>query len=164
MESDTLRLTCLRSDVTSRFPQRDRSLTQKHRGELQARYRRDIERTQRPGALARMQTQRTFLVVTAAGGVTLIARRQEMAANAIGRSVLDTFRGVWVRGHLDYLRAVEALEAAIDSAKQAPGTDLALDEHEVQRSDQNVESARSRLAEIQTTLESQFDRFCGLST
>src|SRR5208283_4960573 len=31
-----LRLTCLRSDVTSRFPQRDRSLTQKHRGELQA--------------------------------------------------------------------------------------------------------------------------------
>jgi hypothetical protein len=88
-----------------------------------------------------------------------------MATNAVGHRVLDTFRSVWVCGHLDYLRAVEALEAAIESAKQArPGTDVALEEREVQRSDQNVESARSHLAETQTALERQFDRFCGLLT
>lgn len=79
--------------------------------------------------------------------------------------MLDTFRAVWVRGHLDHQRAVEALEAAIESAKQLRlGTDQSLDEHEVQRAHRNVEIARDRLAEIRATLEAQFDRFCGLST
>jgi hypothetical protein len=86
-----------------------------------------------------------------------------MAAKAVGCSLLDTFRAVWVRGHLDCQRAVEELEAAIESAKQRRA-DKSLDEHEIQKAHQNVEIARDRLAEIQAMLEAQFDRFCGLST
>jgi multidrug resistance efflux pump len=87
-----------------------------------------------------------------------------MAAKAVGCSLLETFRAVWVRGHLDCQRAVEALEAAIESAKQVRRADASLDEHEVQKAHQNVESARDRLAEIQAMLAAQFDRFCGLPT
>jgi hypothetical protein len=88
-----------------------------------------------------------------------------MVAKAVACSPLETFRAVWVRGHLDCQRAVEALEAAIESAKQVRRADESLDEQELQRAHhQNVEIARDRLAEIQAMLEAQFDRFCGLST
>ena len=88
-----------------------------------------------------------------------------MVAKAVGCSLLDTFRAVWVRGHLDCQRAVEALEAAIESAKQVRlRADESLDERDVQKAHQNVEIARDRLAEIEAMLEAQFDRFCGLST
>ncbi len=88
-----------------------------------------------------------------------------MAATAVRSSVLDTFRGVWVRGRLDYQRAVEALEAAIQAAERVRQVSSAsIDSPEVVRADRDVENARRRVAEIEAVLESQFDRFCGVST
>jgi hypothetical protein len=77
--------------------------------------------------------------------------------------MLDTFRGEWVRGHLDYQRAAEALEAAQHAAGQARTTEApAHDNEEARRAEQNVERAGRRLAEIEATLTEQFDRFCGV--
>lgn len=58
-------------------------------------------------------------------------------------TVLETFRGEWIRGHLDYQRAADALEAA-------------------RRANQDVEKAGRHLAEIEASLARQFDRFCGV--
>jgi hypothetical protein len=88
-----------------------------------------------------------------------------MAANAVGCGVLDTFRVVWVRGRLDYQRAAEALEMAIRSAEQLRlGAGGSVDDDEVRRAEQSIESARRRVAEVEALLEMQFDRFCGVST
>ena len=64
---------------------------------------------------------------------------------------------------MDYQRAVEALEAAIRSVEQTR-TGVGTTDHEVRRAEENVESARRRVAEIEAALERQFDRFCGVST
>jgi hypothetical protein len=78
-------------------------------------------------------------------------------------SVLDSFRGEWVRGHLDYQRAADALEAARLAAGQVgSSSDCAPDHEEARRAEQNVEKAGRRLAEIEAVLARQFDRFCGV--
>jgi hypothetical protein len=88
-----------------------------------------------------------------------------MAANAARCSALDTFRSVWARGHLDYQRAVEALEAATRSAEQVRLVAFAsIADREVRRAEQDLECARRRVAEIEAVLEEQFDRFCGVPT
>jgi hypothetical protein len=79
-------------------------------------------------------------------------------------SALDAFRGEWVRGHLDYQRAAEALEAARHAAGQArQSSDPALDNEEARRAERDVETAGRRLAEIEADLARQFDRFCGVA-
>ena len=88
-----------------------------------------------------------------------------MAANSVRCSVIDTFRSVWARGHLDYQRAVEALEAATRSAEQVRREALgSIADHEVCRAEQDLERAHRRVAEIEAVLEEQFDRFCGVSS
>lgn len=78
-------------------------------------------------------------------------------------SVLDAFRGEWVRGHLDYQRAADALEAARVVAGQARlASDPALDNEETRRAEEDVERAGRELAEIEATLARLFDRFCGV--
>jgi hypothetical protein len=78
-------------------------------------------------------------------------------------SVLDSFRGEWVRGHLDYQRAADALEAAQRAAGQmGSSADCASDREEARRAEQDVEQAGRRLAEIEAVLARQFDRFCGV--
>jgi hypothetical protein len=86
-----------------------------------------------------------------------------MSASAARFGLLDTFRGVWVRGHLDYQRAVEALDVATQSEEEARlKASTAIDDDEMRRTQQGVEQARQRVAEIEARLESQFDRFCGV--
>ena len=75
-------------------------------------------------------------------------------------SVLDAFRGEWVRGHLDYQRAADALEAARREARQVGASNR--DREEALRAEQDVERAGRRLAEIEEMLAMQFDRFCGV--
>jgi hypothetical protein len=77
-------------------------------------------------------------------------------------AVLDAFRGEWVRGHLDYQRAADALEAARRAAGQMGATDPERDRAEAVRAEQDVEKAGRRLAEIEAMLARQFDRFCGV--
>ncbi|HZU85202.1 MAG TPA: hypothetical protein VE987_19855 [Polyangiaceae bacterium] len=87
-----------------------------------------------------------------------------MAANAISND-FDGFRREWVLGHLDHQRAADALESArrIAAATRAAAGAVA-DPAEVRRAEQRVQEALRRLAEIESILAGQFDRFCGLST
>lgn len=87
-----------------------------------------------------------------------------MPHNTAKHNMLDMFRGEWVRGHLDYQRAVEALEAARHAAGKARTIDeRAHDSEEARSAEQNVERAGRRLAEIEAALAAQFDRFCGVA-
>jgi hypothetical protein len=83
-----------------------------------------------------------------------------MSANVVRCSVLDTFRGEWVRGHLDYQRAADALEAAQQVAAELRAA-TALDDETIRRAERNVEDARRRVSEVEARLASHFDRFCG---
>jgi hypothetical protein len=84
-----------------------------------------------------------------------------MAANALRFSVLETFRSVWVCGRLDYQRAAEVLEGATRAAEGArAAAGASPDDEEIRRAQQNVETARRRLAEVEAALGAQFDRFC----
>ncbi len=86
-----------------------------------------------------------------------------MASGAADRLVLDTFRAVWVRGRLDYQRAVEALEEATLEADRVRAIDAAASEQHVRRAEERVEHARRRVAETEAALGQQFDRFCRTS-
>jgi hypothetical protein len=87
-----------------------------------------------------------------------------MASNAVRRSSLDNFRSEWVRGSLDYQRAVDALDAARRCAEQAHGVGgAAADDENARRAHDAAEHARRRLAEIEALLERQFNDFCGVS-
>lgn len=83
-----------------------------------------------------------------------------MSANVVRCSVLDTFRSEWVRGHLDYQRASDALEAAQQVAAELRAA-TALDDEAVRRAERNVEDARRRVSEVEARLAAHFDRFCG---
>ena len=86
-----------------------------------------------------------------------------MSYRGAERSVLDAFRGEWVRGHLDYQRAADALEAARLAAGQARlASNRAFDTEEALRAEEDVERAGQHLAEIEATLRRLFDRFCGV--
>lgn len=77
---------------------------------------------------------------------------------------IDTFRDVWVRGSLEYQRALEALEAATRSAAEmCLEGHQSLSDQEERRIRQDLDNTRRRIAEIQCALEAQFDRFCGVS-
>jgi exonuclease VII small subunit len=87
-----------------------------------------------------------------------------MAANAVRRSALDSFRSEWVRGSLDYQRAVDALDAARQSVEQARAVaGAAPDDESARHARETAEHARQRLAEIEAALERQFNEFCGVS-
>lgn len=81
---------------------------------------------------------------------------------ATHRQVVETFRDVWVQGHLDHQRAVEALQQAIRAVERLSwsGAD-AVDDRDMCRAEQNVQSARRQVAEIEAVLQRQFDHFCG---
>jgi hypothetical protein len=97
-------------------------------------------------------------------GVMLWRREGAMAAGAAERLVLDAFRAVWVRGRLDYQRAVDALEAALIEAERARAVDdSGADDSQVRRAEENVQAARRRVAETEAALGRQFDRFCSAS-
>jgi hypothetical protein len=79
-----------------------------------------------------------------------------MGVHAIAGGGLATFREEWVSGHLDRLRAAEAVESARQAVHVAEPGEAA------GRAAAQVESALQRLAEIEATLVRQFNRFCGL--
>ena len=87
-----------------------------------------------------------------------------MSYRAVYPNVLEPFRVEWVRGHLDYQRAADALLAARCAADELLLTcDHPPDNDEARRAEQVVERAGRRLAEIEAMLAEQFDRFCGMS-
>jgi hypothetical protein len=102
--------------------------------------------------------------------ICLFARRchsfleDEMAANVGRCTSLDSFRSEWVRGSLDYQRAVDALDAAKQSVEQARAVAGAgIDDDIARHARETAEHARQRLAEIEAVLERQFNEFCGVS-
>jgi hypothetical protein len=87
-----------------------------------------------------------------------------MSANVVRCSALDTFRSEWVRGHLDYQRASDALEDAQRAARRLrPATATSIDDEALRRAEQHVEDARRRLSEVEVQLAGHFDRFCGMT-
>jgi hypothetical protein len=81
----------------------------------------------------------------------------------IRQTLLDTFRAIWVEGRLDYQRAADALEVALESAEEVRRTADARIDEGVRHADQQVEDARRRLSEIEGVLARQFDQFCGVT-
>jgi hypothetical protein len=69
---------------------------------------------------------------------------------------LAMFRAAWVSGHLDHLRAVDALESARNAADAAAAGEATA------RAAAEVAKAQRRLGEVEATLVAQFDRFCGI--
>jgi hypothetical protein len=78
-----------------------------------------------------------------------------MAKSGVDGGPLAAFRAAWVSGHLDWMRASEALEVARRVAGAAYGEAARAAEAEVAR-------AVERLAQVEVTLVIQFDRFCGI--
>jgi len=78
-----------------------------------------------------------------------------MGAHGIQVAGLSVFRAEWVAGHLDRLRAFDALQSARRAADTATG-DAA------KRAEAAVADALERLAEVEATLAGQFNRFCGI--
>ena len=84
-----------------------------------------------------------------------------MSANAVAhRAGFDVFRKAWVSGHLDYQRAAEALETAIQH-RALSGESAEADA--ARRADEEIDRARRHLAEVESIVGEHFDRFCGLS-
>jgi hypothetical protein len=85
-------------------------------------------------------------------------------ANAADRLVLDAHRAVWVRGRLDYHRAVEALEQATLEAERLRAADgSSADDSQARQAEHNLQNARRRVAETEAALGRQFDHFCDSS-
>ena len=79
-----------------------------------------------------------------------------MGAHGIQVAGLAVFRAEWVSGHLDRLRAFDALQSARGAADLAGSGDAA------GRAQAAVADALKRLAEVEATLAGQFNRFCGI--
>ena len=74
------------------------------------------------------------------------------------------FRSVWVRQRVDYQQAAERLSAAVQVAEAARRRRvLSTDGNLPRRAEQYLVQALQHLDETRTTLETQFDRFCGLT-
>jgi hypothetical protein len=86
-----------------------------------------------------------------------------MSANAVRFVALDTFRKEWVCGHLDYQRAAESLEAASQALGRISAAVCTSMDDEARCAQQEVENARRRLAEVESALQTQFDRFCSVT-
>jgi hypothetical protein len=83
-----------------------------------------------------------------------------MAAASSRYCDLDAFRREWVNGHLDYQRAVDALEFAQHVAAGIRKVGDCPDPDELRRAEQRIEEAHRRLSEVALHLAGQFDRFC----
>jgi hypothetical protein len=79
-----------------------------------------------------------------------------MGANGLHAGGLATFRAAWVTGHLDRLRAFDALQLAKRALDAAAGNDA------VRSAEAELEGALTRLAEVEAALIGQFNRFCGI--
>jgi hypothetical protein len=77
-----------------------------------------------------------------------------MGANGI-HGGLAKFRAEWVSGHLDRLRAFDAVQLAKNAVDAATGD-------AVRHAEAEVEGAVRRLAEVEAVLVGQFNRFCGI--
>lgn len=74
------------------------------------------------------------------------------------------FRSVWVRQRVDYQRAAERLNAAVLAAEAAMRKRaMSRDDNPARRAERHLAQALRHLDETRTTLETQFDRFCGLT-
>jgi hypothetical protein len=79
-----------------------------------------------------------------------------MGAHGIRIAGLAAFRAEWVSGHLDRLRAFDALESARCAA------DLAGSDEATGQAQAAVADALKRLVEVEAALAGQFNRFCGI--
>jgi hypothetical protein len=70
-------------------------------------------------------------------------------------------RREWVCGHLDYQRAVDALQMAQQKASEAASSHTAAGA--LQAVERELAEAQFRIAELAIVLAERFDRFCGVA-